>query len=398
MPFALLALAMGGFAIGTGEFVAAGLLPDVADDFGVSVPTAGYLISGYAIGVVIGAPLLTALTTRLRSRASLLLLMAVLTVGNLASALAPTFGSLLAARVFTGLAHGAFFGTGAVVAASLVPPQRRAQALSVMFGGLTFSNVVGVPLGTLLGQSFGWRFTFAAITAIGLVTLAGLLALLPVGPPPQQAQLRLELAAFRSRAVWLSLAVTAVSQGGLFASVTYVAPMMTRVAGYSSGAVPWLLVLFGIGSCVGMWAGGRIADRSLTTSLYAGLAALALVLALFVPGAHLKVTAALALFLLGVTAFALAPVLQVRVMLQAAQAPTLVSAANQAAFNIGNAGGAYLGGLAIAAGLGYAAPNGVGAALVAASIVIVVLARHGAPVLQPQAASARERHAEAAGV
>ncbi|MGW4894780.1 MFS transporter [Kitasatospora sp. NPDC004240] len=372
MPLALLALAIGAFGIGTTEFVVMGLLPEIAGDYGVSIPTAGLLVTGYAIGVVIGAPLMTVLGTRISRKTMLMLLMGLFIAGNLLSAAAPTFGVMLAGRIVASLAHGAFFGIGSVVAAELVAPDRKAGAIATMFTGLTVANIVGVPLGTFIGQAVGWRTTFAVVAALGVVGLLGIVRLVPDLPRPEGAHLRRELTAFRNPQVLLAMAMTVLGFGGVFAAITYIAPMMTQVAGYSDGAVTWLLVLFGVGMFLGNLIGGRFADRRLMPMLYAGLGGLAVVLALFSLTAHDKVLAAVTILLVGALGFATVPPLQKRVLDQAHGAPTLASAVNIGAFNLGNALAAWLGGMVIAAGLGYTAPNWVGAALAAAALVLAL--------------------------
>ncbi|MFB7450992.1 MFS transporter [Streptomyces sp. NPDC056194] len=368
MPLALLALAVGAFGIGTTEFVIMGLLPDIAAEYGVTIPTAGLLVTGYALGVVIGAPLLTVLGNKVSRKRMLMLLMGLFVLGNLLSAVAPNFGLMLTGRIVASLAHGSFFGIGSVVAAELVAPDKKAGAIATMFTGLTVANIVGVPLGTFIGQTVGWRITFAIVSALGVVGLLGIAKLVPAMPRPEGARLRGELSAFRNPQVLLAMAMTVLGFGGVFAAITYIAPMMTEVAGYSEGAVTWLLVLFGVGMFLGNLLGGRFADRALMPMLYAALGGLAVVLALFTVVAHHKILAAIAILLVGALGFATVPPLQKRVLDQAHGAPTLASAVNIGAFNLGNALAAWLGGLVIAAGLGYTAPNWVGAVLAAAAL------------------------------
>lgn len=374
MPLALIALAISAFGIGTTEFVIMGLLPDVAGSFGVSIPTAGLLISGYALGVVVGAPVLTAAATRIPRKTVLLWLMVLFIAGNLLSALAPSYGLLMAGRIVAALSHGAFFGIGAVVAADLVAPERRASAIALMFTGLTVANVLGVPMGTLLGQSFGWRSTFWVVSALGLISLLAILFLVPRQPLVPGGGLRRELAAFRDRQVWLALGMTALGFGGVFASFTYVAPMMTDLAGFSEGSLTLLLVTFGVGLVIGNVVGGKLADRSLMPSLYAMLAALTLILLAFSVTVHSQIGSVITLFLLGAVGFATVPPFQTRVLQKAAGAPTLASAANIGAFNLGNALGAWLAGMTITAGLGYTAPNLVGAGLAFGGLLIALIA------------------------
>lgn len=375
MPAGLIALALGGFGIGLTEFVIAGLLPEVAADFHVDEAAAGWLISGYALAVVVGALGLTAAATRIPRKAALLGLMVLFIAGNLLSALAPDYGVMLAGRVLAALCHGAFFGIGSVVAASLVAPERQARAIAVMFTGLTAANVLGVPFGTLLGQALGWRSTFWAITIIGVLALIGVAVLVPREAGERSAAgLRGELSAFRSGQVWLSLAATVLGFGGMFGAFTYIAFTLTGVSGFPSAAVPWLLILFGLGLFVGNWAGGRLADRSIDGTLLWLLAALAVVLAVFALVAGMPVGAVIALVLMGAFGFATVPALQLRVLSYASHAPTLASGANIAAFNLGNALGAWAGGLTIAAGLGYRSPLWVGSAMTVGALVVVAAA------------------------
>ncbi|GGS84608.1 MFS transporter [Nonomuraea spiralis] len=393
MPLALLALAIGAFGIGTTEFVIMGLLPEIAGDYGVSIPTAGLLVTGYAIGVVIGAPLMTALGTRISRKTMLLLLMGLFVAGNLLSALAPGFGVMLGGRIVASLAHGAFFGIGSVAAADMVAPHKKAGAIATMFTGLTVANVVGVPLGTFIGQAVGWRTTFVLVAVLGLVGLVGIATLVPAVPRPEGTRLRRELTAFRNPQVLLAMAMTVLGFGGVFAAITYIAPMMTQVAGYSADAVTWLLVLFGVGMFLGNLLGGRFADRALMPMLYTALGGLAVVLALFTLTAHNKVAAAASIFLVGALGFATVPPLQKRVLDQAHGAPTLASAVNIGAFNLGNALAAWLGGLVIAAGLGFTAPNWVGALLAAAALVLAVWSaalERRAPASEPASEPAGE--------
>ncbi|ALO99679.1 Transmembrane efflux protein [Streptomyces hygroscopicus subsp. limoneus] len=374
MPLALLALAIGAFGIGTTEFVIMGVLPQVADDFGVSIPTAGWLVSGYALGVVIGAPLLTVLGTRVSRKKMLMFLMGLFIVGNALSAAAPSFGLMLIGRVIASLAHGAFFGIGSVVAADLVAPEKKASAISLMFMGLTIANIVGVPGGTYIGQVAGWRLTFTLVAALGAVGLLGVAKLVPEQGKPRAGNVSAEFAAFKNVQVWLAMAMTVLGYGGVFAAITYITPMMTQVAGYTEGAVTWLLVLFGVGMFLGNLLGGKFADRALMPMLFTTLAALAAVLLLFTATAHNKVLAAITLTLIGALGFATVPPLQKWVLDQASAAPTLASAANIGAFNLGNALAAWLGGVVIAAGLGYTSPNWVGALLSGTALLLSFLA------------------------
>ncbi len=383
MPLGLLALALGAFGIGLTEFVIMGLLPDVASDFGVSEAAAGWLISGYALGVVVGALFLTAATTRLPRKPLLLALVVLFIIGNVITALAPDYATAMVGRIVSALSHGAFFGIGSVVAVNLVPAEKKAGAIAIMFTGLTAANVFGVPFGTFLGQQTGWRSTFWVISAIGVVAFAGIAALVPKLPRPDQSiRLRSELGAFGSVQVWLSLVVTVLAFGGVFGAFTYIAYTLTEVSGFSALAVPWLLVLFGVGLVIGNWLGGRLADRSIDRTLLLFIGALTVVLAAFALVAESSVGTIVALFLMGGFGFGTVPGLQSRVMTYAGDAPTLASGANIGAFNVGNALGAWIGGLAISAGLGYTSPIWIGALLTATGLAVMIVAAarvgHGA--------------------
>jgi MFS transporter, DHA1 family, inner membrane transport protein len=375
VPRALLALAIGAFGIGTTEFVVMGMLPEVADGLGVSVPSVGLLISAYAVGVVVGAPTLTALGVRFPPRQTLIGLMVVFVVGNALSAVAPTYETLAAARVVTALAHGSFFGVGAVAARRLVSPDRATRAISQMISGLTVANVVGVPLGTFVAQQASWRLVFGGIAVIGLVTIAGLLAWVPrdAGEP---ADLRTELAAFRRGQVWLVLGLTVIGFSALFTVYSYVSPILTELGGIPVEWVTPVLALFGVGTTVGTLAGGRLGDRYGFSFVIVGLVATAAVLVAFAFLARTPVAAVVLLVLFGMLAFALGPVV-LNGVIEAARVPggSLVSAANQGAFNAANALGAALGALVLSAGLGYTAPMWLGAVLALAGAGIAVLAR-----------------------
>jgi DHA1 family inner membrane transport protein len=374
MPLALLALAVSAFGIGTTEFVMMGLLPNVADDLGTSVPAAGYLVSAYALGVVIGAPLLTALGSRIPRKRMLLLLMAFFVVGNFASALAPGFGWLLAGRVLAGLPHGAFFGVGAVVAARLAAEGRQARAVATMFLGLTVANIVGVPAATLLGQHLGWRATFLVVTVIGLLALTALTRLIPYMPVEAHQNIRRELRALGNRQVLLGLATAVFGFGGVFAVYSYLASMTTEVMGFGESSVTLVLALFGIGMTLGALAAGPLSDRALRPTLYGSLGALAVVLVAFRFTAHVQWAALVMVVVLGAVGFMTTTPLQVLVMNKAKDAPTLASASNHSAFNLANAGGAWLGGAAIAAGWGWMSPALVGAVLAVVGLGIAVTA------------------------
>jgi DHA1 family inner membrane transport protein len=374
LPRALLALAIGAFGIGTTEFVVMGMLPQIAEGLDVSVSAVGLLISAYAIGVVIGAPTLTALGVRFTPKQTLIALMVLFTVGNLLSALAPGYGALVATRVFAALAHGAFFGVGAVAARALVPKEKATQAISLMITGLTVANVIGVPLGTLVAQQLSWRVVFVAVAGIGLVTIAGLLAWMPA-VAGDRTDLRSELSAFRRSAVWLVLGLTMVGFAAMFAVYSYISPILTELGGLSEHWITVVLALFGVGTTIGTLLGGRLGDRWGMSFVAAGLVAVTVILAAFALLSHSTVAAVVLLVLFGIVSFALGPVVQNRVI-EVAQVPggSLVSAANQAAFNVANALGAALGAGVLSAGLGYTAPIWVGAALALAGTGIALVA------------------------
>ncbi|MFC8181125.1 MFS transporter [Rhodococcus sp. 14-2470-1b] len=375
MPLGLLALAIGGFGIGLTEFVIMGLLPEVAADFGVTEAVAGWLITGYALSVVVGALGVTALVTRFPRKNVLVALMGLFIAGNLLSAIAGSYEAMMLGRVVAALCHGAFFGIGAVVAASLVEPAKKAGAIAMMFAGLTAANVLGVPFGTLLGQTYGWRSTFWAITVIGIVALAGTITLVPATTDSETpGHLRSELRAFGRLQVWLSIAITVLGYGGMFGAFTYIAFTLTEVSGFASGSVPWLLILFGVGLFIGNYLGGKAADRNLTATLLTLLAALTAVLVFFAFTAESQIATVVSLFLMGVFGFATVPGLQMRVMAFADDAPTMASGANIAAFNLGNALGAWIGGVTITAGLGYTSPIWAGAIITVAAVVVLVVA------------------------
>ncbi|MDQ6657125.1 MAG: MFS transporter [Actinomycetota bacterium] len=373
MPIALLALAIAAFGIGTTEFVMMGVLPQVASAFDVGIPTAGNLITAYAIGVVVGAPVLTALCARLPRKTVLLAMMSLFVVGNVLFALSPTLELGLVFRFIAGLPHGAFFGAGAIVAAGLVDEGKRGRAVSRMFVGLTLANVVGVPLGTLLGQQVGWRATFAVVGGIGVLAMVAIQLLIPDQPAAETVGLRGELAPFRRPQVWLALAIVTFGLGGVFASMSYIAPILTDVAGFAPSSVTLLLALTGIGMTIGVLVGGKLADRALMPSMYGSLALLGVVLGLFTLTANNKLGAVITLVAIGFAGFMIGPMIQARVMEKAGGNPSMVSAAVQSGFNIANSIGAYFGGMVIAGGFGLLAPNVVGAALSAIGLALAVL-------------------------
>ncbi|MFJ9669003.1 MFS transporter [Streptomyces sp. NPDC101219] len=372
MPLALLALAVVAFGLGTTEFATMGLLPQIADGVGVSVPEAGNLVSAYALGVVIGAPVLTGIGARVPHKRLLLLLSGLFVVGNVASALAPTYGLLFGARFLTGLPHGALFGVGAVVAARLVAPDRAARAVSRMFLGLTVANIVGVPAGTALGQQLGWRTAFLAIAVIGLVALAALARFVPHQPRGAQSGARQELRAMGNRHVAIGLAVAVVGFGGFFAVYSYLVPILTNVTGLSEASTTLVLALYGVGMTLGTLVAGPLTDRALRPTLYAGLALLAAALVTFSFTVHSTWPALVTITFIGALGSFITTPVQMLLMAKAKEAPTMAAASNHSAFNLANAGGAWLGGLALSAGWGWTSPALVGAALAVAGLGLAV--------------------------
>jgi DHA1 family inner membrane transport protein len=398
-PRGLIALALGGFGIGLTEFLIAGLLPQVASSFAVSEAAAGRLISGYALSVAIGAIALTAATARLSRKPVLVGLVALFVIGNLLSAVAPSYPVMLLGRIVAALCHGSFFGIGSLVARSLVAPERKSRAVAVMFAGLTVANVLGVPFGAWVGERWGWRAAFWAVTAIGVLALVGIAAFVPgragagrTQPPTATTNpshpippsgLRAQLHAFRSWQVWLTLTATALSYGGMFGAFSYLAYTFTEVGGFSPADVSWLLMVYGVGLVVGNLIGGRAADRDRDRALVLALLGLTLTLALFGLLADSAVASVILTFLMGLFGFAGVPGMITRVT-DFAHGAALAASANVSASNLGNALGAWLGGVAITAGLGYTAPLYVGAGIVLVSVAVMAVAAHlaGSPAHQ----------------
>ena len=373
LPLGLYALTAGAFGIGTTEFVIMGLLMQVAADLQVSIAAAGLLISGYALGVFVGAPLLTAATQRMPRKAVLVALMIVFTLGNLACALAPNYELLMTARVITSLAHGTFFGVGAVVATGLVSEDRKASAISIMFTGLTVATLLGVPAGAWLGLEYGWRATFWAVTAIGVFATVIIATLVPADRSAlAPLAFRDELRVVGRPQVLLGLLMTVLGFGGMFTVYAYIQPLLTQVTGFADAAVSPILLVFGVGMIVGNLVGGRFADRRLATALLGTLALLALVMGAMGFALHSRWAMVLFTGLLGAAAFATVSPLQLWVLRKARDAQSLASSLNIGAFNLGNALGAWLGGVVISHGLGLSALPWV-AALVPASAFMVAL-------------------------
>ena len=373
MPLPLLILALSSFAIGTTEFVIMGLLPDVAGDLGVSIPSAGWLVTGYALGVAIGAPFMALATARLPRKAALVVLMGIFIIGNLLCAIASDYNVLMFARVVTALSHGAFFGIGSVVAAGLVAPNKRASAVALMFTGLTLANVLGVPLGTALGQAAGWRSTFWVVTLIGVVALIGLLRFLPSNREEAKLDMVAELSALKGAGIWLSLSMTALFAASMFTLFTYIAPLLGDVTGISPRGVTYTLLLIGLGLTVGNIIGGKLADRRLGATLVGVFAAMAVVSTALSWTAVAVVPTEITLFLWATAAFAAVPALQINVVTFGKSAPNLVSTLNISAFNVGNALGAWIGGAVIAGGLGLTSVPLAAAVLAVLALIVTLI-------------------------
>ncbi|BDB24750.1 MFS transporter [Cupriavidus sp. TA19] len=366
---ALLALGVGSFAIGTGEFVIMGLLPDAARDLAISIPEAGHLISAYALGVVIGAPLLAVLGARWPRRNLLVALMAVFAAGNLASAMAPAYLSMLVARLLTGFPHGTYFGVAALVAAGLVPRERRAQAVGLVMLGLTTATLVGVPIAATVGTWLGWRSAFVIVGALGALTALLVWRFVPFVPADRHASPLRELSALKRKQVWLTLGIGAIGFGGMFSVFSYIKPTMLELAHMPAAGIPVVLALFGVGMVVGNLAGARLADKALMPTIGGVLVWTALVLGAFTFTAPHPWLAAANVLLIG-TVVALGPALQIRLMDVAGDAQALAAALNHSAFNMANALGAWLGGVTIAAGYGWTSTGWVGLLLALGGLAI----------------------------
>lgn len=370
--FSLLALAIGAFAIGTTEFSPMGLLPNIANDLGISIPTAGMLITGYALGVMLGAPFMTLWFGGFARRNALILLMAIFTVGNLIAAFSPSYMSLLGARLITSLNHGAFFGIGSVVAASIVPAHKQASAVATMFMGLTIANIGGVPLATWVGQNIGWRMSFLAISLLGVITMLALWKALPQGMVAQKPNVKAELKVLTRTPVVLALLTTVLGAGAMFTLYTYIAPSLTEFTHASPAFITFMLVLIGVGFSIGNHLGGRFADLSINKTLIGFLVLLIVMMVTFPILAQSQIGAAIALVIWGAATFALVPPLQMRVMSVAHEAPGLASSVNIGAFNLGNAVGAAAGALVLDLGWGYSAVSFAGALLAGLGLLLVL--------------------------
>ncbi|MBE1445171.1 MFS transporter [Paenibacillus sp. OAS669] len=353
-PLSLLCLTLGAFAIGMTEFIIMGLLPNVAEDLHVTIPQAGQLITSYALGVAVGAPVLTVFTHRIPQKKLLTLLMCIFIIGNAFSMIAPVYSLLIGARVLTAFAHGTFLGVGSLIATRLVSPDRRAGAVSLVLAGLTIANIIGVPFGTFIGQQLGWRASFGAITLLGIISLAGIIRFIPALQQEQVSDLRQQFRSLVNPQVLLVLLTGALGCASLFAVFTYITPMLESITGFAEHSVTWILVLFGFGVTVGNIVGGKLADWKLMPSLMTNFAVLVVILALLTVTLHNPYSAVITVFCWGVAAFGIMPGIQIRIMNLTREAPLLAATSSHSALNLGNAGGAYLGGLTITlAGLPY---------------------------------------------
>lgn len=374
MPLPLLALIVASFAIGTSEFVIVGLLPELAHDFTVSIPAAGYLVTAYALGVTFGSPFLAIMMARWNRRTALIALMSVFVLGNALCALAPSYGWMMAARIATALSHGAFFGIGSVVAADLVPREKRARAVALVFLGLTMANVLGVPTGTLLGQAAGWRATFGAVVVIGVISMVAIAVLLPADLHGGSGRILNEVRILGRPQVLLAMLMAVLSSASLFSVFTYIAPLLERVAGLGPRGVSLVLLLFGVGLTAGGLLGGRLADRHSARTIIMTLAAIAAILLVLRLVGGNAAPAVVTIAVWGVAVFTMVSPLQTRVIDHAHDAPNLASTINQGAFNLGNAGGAWIGGTALSLGIGYASLPLVGSVLALGGLAVAIVA------------------------
>lgn len=370
---ALIALLISAFAIGTTEFVIMGILPDVARDLHITLRSAGLLVTGYALGVAVGGPIITAFTGRYSRKTLLFNLMLIFVAGNLLAALASGYSVLMAARVVASLAHGTFFGVGSIVAAQLVPRDKQASAIAMMFTGLTLANILGVPFGTYIGQLWGWRSTFWVVTGLGLLSLIGIAAFVPRMPRGEVSSILQEIRVLRNHQVILALIMTVLGFGGVFTAFTYIAPLLTDITGFHAGAVTPILLLFGVGMTIGNTVGGKLADWRLMPSLIGMLILLTIVLAIFTLTSHYQAAAVVTVFIWGIASFTIVPAFQMRVLATAQGSSNLASSLNISSFNLANAGGAYLGGWVIDQGPGLASLPWVAASVTAVGLLIALM-------------------------
>ncbi|MBD2783632.1 MFS transporter [Xenorhabdus sp. DI] len=375
MPIAILALAIATFGIATTEFIVAGLLPEIATEFSISIPTAGYMVTSYALGVFVGAPVLIILGGRIERKKMLSMLMVLFIIGNALTTFSPTFYLAIIGRIVASLTHGAFMGIGAIIAAELAPENKKTTAIALMFSGMTLANLVGIPLGTWIGKAISWRVTFAIITVIGIIALVGILKLLPKFDQKAPVSIKKELLAFTNIHVLLAMGITVLGPAAFFTTITYIAPLMVNVAGFSESAITWLLLVLGLGFFFGNIVGGKLADKAMMPLLYWTLGLQALILFIFWLYGNNPFIACLSIFLMAALGFATVSPIQRLVMdkAQEAGAPNLVSSVNIGFFNLGNAVGAWLGGVIIASHYGYATLNLAGGLLALMALLLAVI-------------------------
>ncbi|MFE5323259.1 MFS transporter [Paenibacillus sp. NPDC056579] len=371
-PISLISLTMGAFAIGMTEFVIMGLLPNVAADLGVSISAAGQLITMYALGVAVGAPILTVLTHKIPQKKLLVFLMLLFIAGNILSVAAPNYAVLMGARLITALTHGTFFGVGAVIASKLVSPDKQAGAVSIMMAGLTIANIIGVPLGTFIGQHLGWRASFATIAVMGAITLVGILMFIPQLRQDMPVSVMQQISALTSHKLLLFLLIAVLGNAGLFAVFTYITPLLVQVTGFAEHSVTWILVLFGCGVTIGNIIGGKLADWKLMPSIIGIYLTICVLLTLFTFTVHSPIASVVTIFLWGAASFAVFPGMQVRIMSLAQSAPALASTTSHSAGNLGNATGAFIGGTVITH-LSITSLPWVGALLVASALILSIV-------------------------
>ncbi|ULL15142.1 MFS transporter [Paenibacillus sp. H1-7] len=371
-PISLISLTMGAFAIGMTEFVIMGLLPNVAADLGVSISAAGQLITMYALGVAVGAPILTVLTHKIPQKKLLVFLMLLFIAGNILSVAAPNYTVLMGARLITALTHGTFFGVGAVIASKLVSPDKQAGAVSIMMAGLTIANIIGVPLGTFIGQHLGWRASFATIAVMGAITLVGILMFIPQMRQDKPVSVMQQISALTSHKLLLFLLIAVLGNAGLFAVFTYITPLLVQVTGFAEHSVTWILVLFGCGVTIGNIIGGKLADWKLMPSIIGIYLTICVLLTFFTFTVHSPIASVVTIFLWGAASFAVFPGMQVRIMSLAQSAPALASTTSHSAGNLGNATGAFIGGTVITH-LSITSLPWVGALLVASALILSIV-------------------------
>ena len=358
---AIIALSIGGFAVGVTEFAIMGLQLEAVEDLGITIPQAGLLISAYAVGVVVGAPILSILGARRERKSYAMLLLGVFILGHVLSFFAPNFETMLIARFLSGLPHGAYFAVAALMAAEMAGPTKRSRAIAVVMGGLAISNVLGVPVVTALGQQFGWRWMFISVIVLALITMAAVARYAPRQMPPAKATMRSEIMGLKNKRLWVGIMLAVVGFSGMFALYSYIAPVSTEITGFGESSLPWIVGLFGSGMVVGNFVGGWAADKSVLGTVVVAMGLVAVFMVLFAYTAHIPVLMLIFLFLVGVSASALGPSMQTHLIDTAPDAPQLAASLHHSAFNAANALGALVGGQVIAADLGLRAPSYVGA-------------------------------------